>query len=203
MAMRTCWNFLTLSKQGYYNNTKFHRLIPGFMVQGGDPTGTGMGGESAFSGRAFRDEFDTRLSHDVRGMVSMANSGPDTNRSQFFITFKPTKYLDNKHTVFAKVVGGLNTLDRIEQVVANKQDKPVEDVLITNVIIFSDPTEECDQLLETFIQENINRRMNGMVKAGLPTITSSCSSSSSSSSSSATATAIQDFAPPTKFSRTK
>lgn len=116
MAMRTSWNFLTLCKRGYYNNTKFHRLIPGFMVQGGDPTGTGMGGESAFNGRSFKDEFDTRLSHDTRGILSMANSGPCTNKAQFFITFKETKYLDNKHTVFGKVVGGLATLDRIEQV---------------------------------------------------------------------------------------
>jgi peptidyl-prolyl cis-trans isomerase-like protein 2 len=119
IAMRTSWNFIALCNQGYYDGTVFHRLIPGFMVQGGDPSGTGSGGVSAFNG-PFRDEFDSRLTHDARGIVSMANSGVNTNNSQFFITFKEAKHLDLKHAVFGRVVGGLVTLDRIEQVFTDR-----------------------------------------------------------------------------------
>lgn len=117
--MRTSWNFITLCNQGYYNGLTFHRHIPGFMIQTGDPTGTGTGGESAFK-KPFKDEFDTRLSHCSRGILSMANSGPNTNGSQFFITFMATPHLDLKHTVFGRVVGGLATLDRLEEVRTTK-----------------------------------------------------------------------------------
>lgn len=113
--MRTSWNFIQLCKSDYYNGTKFHRLVPSFIVQGGDPTGTGRGGESAFKSK-FKDEFDTRLKHDGRGVVSMANSGANTNGSQFFFTFQEAKHLDLKHSVFGKIVGGLSILDKIEQV---------------------------------------------------------------------------------------
>jgi len=83
MAQKCCWNFISLCERGYYNDVIFHRLVEGFIIQGGDPTGTGKGGESAFGkGKSFRDEFDSRLSHDKRGILSMANSGRDTNRSQ-------------------------------------------------------------------------------------------------------------------------
>lgn len=117
-AMMTCWSFVTLCQRGYYTDTVFHRLIPGFVLQGGDPTGTGTGGHSAFpEQRYFRDEFDDiRLIHDQRGVLSMANSGPNSNASQFFITFAPAPHLDRKHAVFGRVVGGMATLDRIENV---------------------------------------------------------------------------------------
>ena len=93
-----------------------HRLVPGFMVQGGDPSGTGTGGRSALGGRPFKDEFDTRILHDAKGVLSMANSGTNTNGSQFFILLAPAKHLDLKHAVFGRTVGGLNTLDKIEEV---------------------------------------------------------------------------------------
>ena len=96
----TCENFINLAKAGYYNGTTFHRVIPGFMVQGGDPTGTGSGGP----GYQFADEFVSSLKHDSEGILSMANAGPGTNGSQFFITHAPTPHLDGAHTVFGKVI---------------------------------------------------------------------------------------------------
>ncbi|GAB5368121.1 hypothetical protein AAMO2058_001291000 [Amorphochlora amoebiformis] len=106
-APRTCHNFLELCKTGYYKGVMFHRLIKKFMIQGGDPTGTGRGGRSAW-GKKFKDEIDKSLSHNKRGILSMANSGKDTNGSQFFITFAPAKHLDGKHSIFGEVVGGLH-----------------------------------------------------------------------------------------------
>mgnify|MGYP000843567100 CR=1 FL=1 len=99
-------NFVFLARQGFYDNTTFHRVIADFMAQAGDPTGTGMGGP----GYKFADEFDETLKHDGPGVLSMANSGPDTNGSQFFITFTATPWLDGKHTVFGKVIEGLDVL---------------------------------------------------------------------------------------------
>ena len=106
---KTAENFLELCESKYYEGTKFHRLIPGFMVQGGDPEGTGKGGSAYFDSSelkngAFRDEFHPSLLHSKRGVLSMANSGPHTNRSQFFITFDACSHLDNKHSVFGEVV---------------------------------------------------------------------------------------------------
>ncbi len=99
-------NFVFLAREGYYNETIFHRVINDFMAQGGDPTGTGRGGP----GYSFRDEFDSKLRHDKAGVLSMANAGPNTNGSQFFLTTVPTPWLDGKHAVFGQVVEGLDVL---------------------------------------------------------------------------------------------
>ena len=107
----TVANFLNLAKHGYYNGLTFHRVIPDFMIQGGDPTGTGMGGP----GYKFADEFSPTLKHDRPGIFSMANSGPGTNGSQFFITHTATPWLDNKHTVFGTVTKGQDVVNAIKQ----------------------------------------------------------------------------------------
>ncbi|MCJ1429096.1 RING-type E3 ubiquitin-protein ligase ppil2, partial [Sticta canariensis] len=140
-APRAVWNFVHLAKKGYYNDLTFHRSIRNFMLQGGDPTGTGKGGSSIW-GKNFKDEFDGPLGHDARGVVSMANKGKDTNGSQFFITYRAAKHLDRKHTIFGRVVGGMNTLSRIENVEVGEGDRPVTDVVIQEVVVFVDPFEE-------------------------------------------------------------
>lgn len=106
----TVENFVNLARSGFYNGTTFHRVIPGFMVQGGDPTGTGRGGP----GYQFRDEFSSRR-HDSAGVLSMANAGPGTNGSQFFITLAATPHLDGKHTVFGRVTDGMDVLRSIRE----------------------------------------------------------------------------------------
>ncbi|KAI4139687.1 MAG: hypothetical protein LQ340_007975, partial [Diploschistes diacapsis] len=141
-APHAVWNFVQLAKKGYYNGIAFHRNIRNFMIQGGDPTGTGRGGKSIW-GKDFKDEFDGPLTHDARGVVSMANKGKHTNGSQFFITYRPAKHLDRKHTVFGQVVGGLDTLARLERVPVDDGDKrPLEDIEMQEVVIFLDPFEE-------------------------------------------------------------
>lgn len=166
---RTAWNFLTLCERGYYDNTKFHRLVPGFVVQGGDPTGSGSGGESAFGGESFADEFDSRLIHDKRGILSMANSGSNTNGSQFFIIFKAAPHLNLKHGVFGHVVGGLATLDAIERVGNRGTDKrvdenPSQDISIMSVEIFSSPLQECEAILEQEVRGRIQQRTAELMK---------------------------------------
>ncbi|CAK4078455.1 unnamed protein product [Aphanomyces euteiches] len=144
MVPRTCDNFLGLCAKGYYNGTIFHRIIRGFMMQGGDPSGTGTGGESIW-GKSFKDEFDSRLLHKERGVLSMANAGPNTNNSQYFITFKECHYLDNKHSVFGRVVGGLEILDEIEAVSTDKNDRPYSKVQIQNVQVFENPFAQYEE----------------------------------------------------------
>ena len=109
---KTCQNFLELSKSNYYTNTTFHRVIHDFMIQGGDPTGTGRGGSSIF-GETFDDEISDDLKHTGAGILSMANSGPNTNGSQFFITLAPTPWLDGKHTIFGRISSGMGVVKRI------------------------------------------------------------------------------------------
>ena len=130
-APLTVENFINLATIGFYDGTMFHRVIPDFMAQGGDPRGTGAGG----AGYRFRDEFDATRRHDKPGILSMANSGPNTNSSQFFITFGPTPHLDDAHSVFGEVVSGLDNVlsikvrdpgtaqtpgDKIETIVINE-----------------------------------------------------------------------------------
>jgi len=140
-APETCHNFVKLAQRGFYDGLTFHRLIPKFMVQGGDPLGNGRGGESAFNGgKPFADEI--KLKHSERGMLAMANCGPNTNTSQFYITFAPAHHLDLKHTVFGRLVGGGDVLDKIEAVKTESgTDKPLHPggLLITKVIVFSEP----------------------------------------------------------------
>ena len=163
-APKTAENFTTHAKNGYYNGLIFHRVINDFMIQGGDPTGTGMGGESIW-GHSFEDEFDPQL-HNLRGALCMANAGPNTNGSQFFIVqaketpanmleqmkdladngFPPeiteayakmggTPWLDFRHTVFGQVVNGMDTVDAIAQTAVGANDKPVNDVVINGIDI--------------------------------------------------------------------
>jgi peptidyl-prolyl cis-trans isomerase B (cyclophilin B) len=107
----TVKNFVDLAEKGYYNGLTFHRVIPDFMIQGGCPDGTGMGGP----GYKFADEFDPELRHDGPGVLSMANAGPNTNGSQFFITHVATPHLDGKHSVFGRVVTGQDVVDAVQQ----------------------------------------------------------------------------------------
>jgi peptidyl-prolyl cis-trans isomerase B (cyclophilin B) len=162
LAPKTVQNFEELANKGYYDGVIFHRVIPDFMIQGGDPTGTGMGGESTFGG-TFEDEFSKEL-FNVRGALSMANAGPNTNGSQFFIVnnqnvpgnmlgqlegagypseiieaYKQggTPWLDFRHTVFGHVVEGMDVVDEIANVKRGPQDKPVHDVVIETVEILA------------------------------------------------------------------
>lgn len=130
-APRTCQNFTTLASRNYYNNTIFHRIIPNFMIQGGDPTGTGRGGSSIY-GEKFEDEIRTDLKHTGAGVLSMANSGPHTNGSQFFISLAPTPWLDGKHTIFGRVKSGMRVVQRLGMVKTGAEDRPEEDVRIVS-----------------------------------------------------------------------
>ena len=159
-APKTVKNFVSLAEDHYYDGTIFHRVIPEFMIQGGDPTGTGMGGESIY-GAPFEDEFSLDL-FNIRGALSMANAGPNTNGSQFFIVQSTqipadlieqmkaanypkevidmyqnggTPWLDHRHTVFGQVIQGLDVVDQMAAVHTDPQDKPVKDIKIESVVI--------------------------------------------------------------------
>ena len=132
---KTVENFVGLANKGYYNGVIFHRVIDNFMIQGGDPTGTGRGGDSFWGGK-FADEIVPSLKHDQPGILSMANAGPNTNGSQFFITLVATPWLDGKHTVFGKVILGMDVVSAIGKVQTSKPgDKPLKDVVMESVTI--------------------------------------------------------------------
>lgn len=122
-APKACENFVGLVEKGYYDGTIFHRVIKGFMVQGGDPTGTGRGGKSVW-GKPFNDEVGPGVRFDKPGLLAMANAGPNTNGSQFFITTAKAPWLDMKHTIFGEVVSGYDVVEKIENAPTGKFDKP-------------------------------------------------------------------------------
>lgn len=160
LVPKTVKNFIELAEKGYYNGVIFHRVIPDFMIQGGDPTGTGMGGESIY-GRTFEDEFSNKL-YNLNGALSMANAGPNTNGSQFFIVTNSnvpkrmikqlkaaefpeeiveayrqggTPWLDGRHTVFGQVFEGMDVVKAISKVKRNGEDRPNVDVVMEQVIV--------------------------------------------------------------------
>ena len=126
VAPKTCENFKALVEKGYYNGLIFHRVIKDFMIQGGDPTGTGRGGSSIW-GKPFEDEFKTGITFNKKGILAMANSGPGTNGSQFFITTIPTPWLDMHHTIFGEVTSGYDVVQKIENTKVGPGDKPLTD----------------------------------------------------------------------------
>ncbi|MGV8019342.1 MAG: peptidylprolyl isomerase [Ignavibacteria bacterium] len=130
----TTENFRSLVEKGFYNGIIFHRIIDGFMIQGGDPTGTGRGG----SGTTIKDEFGPGLKHSKKGILSMANAGPNTGQSQFFITLAPTPHLDGKHAIFGEIVEGMSIVEKIGKVKTGSMDRPVEDVKMIKVTMVAE-----------------------------------------------------------------
>jgi cyclophilin family peptidyl-prolyl cis-trans isomerase len=128
-APETAGNFLKLAESGFYDGVVFHRVIEGFMIQGGDPDGTGRGGP----GYTIKDEFHPELRHDAKGILSMANAGPNTGGSQFFITLAPTPWLDGKHAVFGRVTTGMDVIETIGSVETGAGDRPKSEVRIDRV----------------------------------------------------------------------
>jgi cyclophilin family peptidyl-prolyl cis-trans isomerase len=135
LAPKTCRSFMDLAERNFYDGVIFHRVIDEFMIQGGDPTGTGRGGP----GYTIADEFAPGLAHDSEGVLSMANSGPNTGGSQFFITLAPTPWLDGKHAIFGRVAEGMETVRAIGKTRTMSGDKPIVDVVIKKLTIEGDP----------------------------------------------------------------
>ncbi|KAK4041993.1 peptidyl-prolyl cis-trans isomerase-like 1 [Parachaetomium inaequale] len=133
-APKTCDNFRGLAERGYYDGVVFHRIIKDFMIQGGDPTGTGRGGSSIY-GEKFEDEIKPDLKHTGAGILSMANAGPNTNGSQFFITLAPTPWLDGKHTIFGRVKKGIDVVKRMGLVPTDGGDRPKTEVKIVKASV--------------------------------------------------------------------
>jgi peptidylprolyl isomerase len=134
IAPKACENFIKLVEKGYYDGLIFHRVIKGFMIQGGDPTGTGRGGQSAW-GKPFADEFNSKIVFDSPGILAMANSGPNTNGSQFFITTAEASWLNMHHTIFGKVVSGYDVVEKIENTPTGAGDKPVAEQKIVKAYL--------------------------------------------------------------------
>lgn len=134
VAPKAVENFLRLAQRDYYNNVIFHRVIKNFMIQGGDPTGTGRGGESAW-GKPFEDEISPAVRFDRPGLLAMANAGPTTNGSQFFITMAATPWLNGKHTIFGEVIEGGDVLKKIEMTPTNAQDRPLTPTKILKITL--------------------------------------------------------------------
>jgi cyclophilin family peptidyl-prolyl cis-trans isomerase len=130
-APKTTANFIKLAEKGFYNGVIFHRVIKGFMIQGGDPDGTGRGGP----GYTIPDEFHRELRHDAPGVLSMANAGPNTGGSQFFITLAATPWLDGKHAVFGRVTEGIDVVEAIGTTPTGPQDRPRDEVRIESITI--------------------------------------------------------------------
>ena len=133
-APQTTKNFIELTEKGFYNGIIFHRVIDGFMIQGGDPTGTGRGGP----GYRIKDEFGEGLVHDSEGILSMANAGPNTGGSQFFITLAPTPWLNGHHAVFGKIIKGMDVVREIGAVATNFQDRPLDPVVMEKVEVLTE-----------------------------------------------------------------
>ena len=133
-APNTTKNFIELTEKGFYDGLIFHRVIDGFMIQGGDPTGTGRGGP----GYMIKDEFGPGLAHDDEGILSMANAGPNTGGSQFFITLAPTPWLNGHHAIFGKIVKGMDVVREIGSVATNFQDKPLDPVIMEKVEVLAE-----------------------------------------------------------------
>jgi cyclophilin family peptidyl-prolyl cis-trans isomerase len=141
LAPKTCRSFMDLADRHFYDGVIFHRVIDGFMIQGGDPTGTGRGGP----GYTIPDEFGEGLAHDGPGILSMANAGPNTGGSQFFITLAATPWLDGKHAIFGKVAEGMNVVEAIGKVSKDPNDKPLQPVVIEKLFVSGDPAKKDKQ----------------------------------------------------------
>lgn len=152
IAPRACANFLGLSEMGKYNGSKFHRLIPSFMIQGGkgDP-------DDSLWGDPFADEFDDRLTHDEEGILSMANSGPRTNKRQFFLTFAPAPHLNRKHSIFGRVIQGKSLLREMKKIPTDKKDRPIHDISITGITVLVNPAKEAEELERARIEKLISQ----------------------------------------------
>lgn len=137
IAPKASLNFSSLIEKGYYNGVIFHRIIKGFMIQGGDPTGTGRGGESIW-GEYFEDEVTEEVNFNKKGLVAMANSGPNTNGSQFFITTAPAPWLNMNHTIFGEVIEGYDLVQKLESSATDSQDRPVEEQRIIEAFLEKD-----------------------------------------------------------------
>ena len=133
-APQTTKNFIELTEKGFYDGIIFHRVIDGFMIQGGDPTGTGRGGP----GYRIKDEFGEGLVNDSEGILSMANAGPNTGGSQFFITLAPTPWLNGHHAVFGKIIKGMDVVREIGSVATNFQDRPLDPVVMEKVEVLTE-----------------------------------------------------------------
>jgi peptidyl-prolyl cis-trans isomerase-like 3 len=136
---KTTYNFLALAASGAYNSSPFHRLIPNFMIQGGSPASGSTKDSTSIYGDQFEDEIKSTLRHHGRGVLSMANKGPGTNGSQFFVTFAAAPHLDGKNTVFGRVLEGWDVLDRMEGVEVDRKGRPVERVAIEKVVVHANP----------------------------------------------------------------